>query len=189
MPIVVFPKPHSDFDWLPQVITTCNNQVTFNPLAKYGLITNLNWLFNGSGINGYDSTNVNNHQRVFEAIGKYPVMLVQRTEHGYIDTVIKIIEVTDEMNVFIPNSFTPNGDGTNDIFNVKGLGFKLKGFSMELFDRWGHSMFFTKDVTKGWDGTLKGQPAQDGVYVYKIKAVGSNGEGKKEYIGHVTLMK
>jgi gliding motility-associated-like protein len=97
--------------------------------------------------------------------------------------------VIDEMTVFIPNSFTPNGDGTNDVFNVKGLGFKLEGFSMELFDRWGHSMFFTKDVAKGWDGTVKGQPAQDGVYIYKIKAIGVNGEGKKEYIGHVTLMK
>ena len=189
VPIVVFPKPHSDFDWSPQVITTSNNQVTFNPLSKYGPITSLNWMFNGTGISSIDSTNVNNPQRVFETVGKYPIMLIQRTENGCIDTVIKIIDVTDDMNVFIPNSFTPNGDGTNDIFSVKGLGFKLEGFSMELFDRWGHSLFFTKDVTKGWDGTVKGQPAQDGVYVYKIKAVGSNGEGKKEYIGHVTLMK
>ncbi|MDP3558226.1 MAG: gliding motility-associated C-terminal domain-containing protein [Bacteroidota bacterium] len=189
VPIVVWPKPHSDFNWSPEVITTSNNQVTFNPTSKYGPITSLNWMFNGTGIDGYDTTNLKTPQRAFENIGKFPIMLIQRTDKGCIDTVIKIIEVIDEMAVFIPNSFTPNGDGTNDVFNVKGLGFKLDGFSMELFDRWGHSLYFTKDVTKGWDGTVKGQVAQDGVYIYKIKAVGANGEGKKEYIGHVTLMK
>lgn len=188
-PIVVWPKPHSDFGWSPEVITTSNNQVTFEPTNKYGPIASINWMFSGTGISGYDTSNLKNPQRTFENIGKYPIMLVQRTDRGCVDTVIKIIEVIDEMNIFIPNSFTPNGDGVNDVFSIKGLGIKLEGFSMELFDRWGHLMYFTKDVTKGWDGTVKGQPAQDGVYIYKIKAVGVNGEGKKEYIGHVTLVK
>ena len=187
--ITVFPKPASNFSWSPEVVTTTDNRVTFDPTSKYGPITSLNWSFNGTGTNGFDTTNLKNPQRVFETVGKFPIMLVQRTEHGCIDTVIKILDVIDEMTLFIPNSFTPNGDGTNDVFNVKGLGFKLEGFSMELFDRWGHSMFFTKDVAKGWDGTVKGQPAQDGVSIYKIKAIGVNGEGKKEYVGHVTLMK
>jgi gliding motility-associated-like protein len=116
-------------------------------------------------------------------------MLIQRTDKGCIDSVVKYIEIREDFNVFIPNTFTPNGDGNNDVFNVKGLGLKVTGFSMELFDRWGHSMFSTKDIAKGWDGTVKGQPAQDGVYIYKILAVGANGEGRKEYVGHVTLMK
>ncbi len=188
-PIIVWPKPHSDFSWNPDVVTTSNNQVTFEPSSKYGPITSINWMFSGTGIAGYDTSNLTNPQRTFENTGKFPIMLIQRTDHGCVDSVIKIIEVIDEMNLFIPNSFTPNGDGVNDVFGIKGLGIKLEGFSMELFDRWGHLMYFTKDVTKGWDGTVKGQPAQDGVYIYKIKAVGVNGEGKKEYIGHVTLMK
>ncbi len=189
VPIVVWPKPRTDFNWTPDVVTTSNNQVTFNPLSQYGPITSMNWLFSGTGIDGYDSSNVKNPQRVFENAGKFPIMLIQRTDKGCIDSLIKIIEVMEDMNVFIPNTFTPNGDGLNDVFNVKGLGFKTEGFSMELFDRWGHSMFVSKDVTKGWDGTVKGIMAQDGVYIYKIRAVGTNGEGRKEYIGHVTLMK
>ena len=189
VPIVVWPKPRTDFNWTPDVVTTSNNQITFNPMSQYGPIASRNWMFSGTGIDGYDSTNVKNPQRTFETAGKYPIMLIQRTDKGCVDSVIKIIEVMEDMNVFIPNSFTPNGDGMNDIFNVKGLGFKQEGFSMEVFDRWGHSMFFSKDVTKGWDGTVKGSVAQDGVYIYKIKAVGVNGEGRKEYVGHVTLMK
>lgn len=188
-PIIVFPKPHSDFTWTPDVVTTSDNQVTFDPTHKYGPITSINWMFSGTGIDGYDTTNVKNPQRVFETPGKYPIMLIQRTDKGCVDSVVKYIEIREDFNVFIPNTFTPNGDGNNDVFNVKGLGLKVTGFSMELFDRWGHSMFSTKDITKGWDGTVKGQPAQDGVYIYKIFAVGANGEGRKEYVGHVTLMK
>jgi gliding motility-associated-like protein len=188
-PIVVFPKPQSDFTWSPDVVTTSDNKVTFDPTYKYGPITSINWMFSGTGIEEYDTTNLKNPQRVFETPGKYPIMLIQRTDKGCIDSVVKYIEIREDFNVFIPNTFTPNGDGNNDVFNVKGLGLKVTGFSMELFDRWGHSMFSTKDITKGWDGTVKGQPAQDGVYIYKILAVGANGEGRKEYVGHVTLMK
>ena len=188
-PIVVWPKPHSDFSWTPEVVTTSDNNVTFLPTSKYGPVTSINWMFTGTGIDGYDTTNLKNPQRVYENTGRFPIMLIQRTENGCVDSLIKYIDVTDDLNVFIPNSFTPNGDGLNDVFLIKGLGFKTENFSMELFDRWGQSLFFSKDVTKGWDGSVKGQPVQDGVYIYKIRAVGANGEGRKEYIGHVTLMK
>lgn len=188
-PIVVWPKPHSDFGWNPDVVTTSNNQTTFTPLSLYGPITSINWMFTGTGVDGYDTTNVQNPTRVFENAGKFPIMLIQRTDHGCIDTIVKFIEVVEDFNVYIPNSFTPNGDALNDVFSIKGLGFKPEGFSMQIFDRWGHELYFTKDYTKGWDGTIKGGIAQDGVYIYKIKAVGANGEGRKEYVGHVTLMK
>lgn len=189
IPIVVWPKPHSDFNWTPDVVTTSNNQVTFNPMAKYGPITSMNWMFSGTGIDGYDTSNVQHPQRVFENAGMYPIMLIQRTDKGCVDSVIRNIEVVEDFNVYIPNAFTPNGDGLNDMFIIKGLGFKVEGFSMEIFDRWGNALFFSKDYTKGWDGTVKGIQSQDGVYIYKIKAVGANGEGRKEYVGHVTLMK
>ncbi len=188
-PIMVYPKPHSDFTWTPDVITISDNNVTFYPTSQYGPITHINWMFYGTGVSGYDTTNLKNPQRIYEAAGKYLVMLIQTTSHGCTDSVTKAIEVIEDMNVFIPNSFTPNGDGLNDVFNIKGQGLKIEGFSMELFDRWGHSLYFTKDITKGWDGTVKGAVAQDGVYAYKIRVVGVNGEGRKEYVGHVTLMK
>jgi gliding motility-associated-like protein len=188
-PIVVWPKPRSDFHWDPEVITTSNNQVTFNPTHQYGPIASINWMFSGTGIDGYDTANVEHPQRIFETPGKYPVMLIQRTDKGCVDSVVKFLDIVEDFNVFIPNTFTPNGDGNNEVFNVKGLGLKSTGYSMEIFDRWGHLIYQSKDVTKGWDGTAKGIPAQDGVYIYKIFATGANGEGKKEYRGHVTLMK
>lgn len=189
-PIVIFPKPHADFSWTPDIVTTTDNIVTFKPSSKYGPIVNTAWQFIGSTITGIDTTNVNLPQRTYENVGKYPIMLISTTDKGCIDTVVKFIEVVDELNIFIPNTFTPNGDGLNDIFNIKGVGFKIENFNMEIFDRWGTSIYYTKDIMKGWDGTVKGgQPSADAVYIYKIKVIGANGQGRKEYVGHVTLIK
>jgi gliding motility-associated-like protein len=60
---------------------------------------------------------------------------------------------------------------------------------MDIYDRWGSLIYSTKDVNKGWDGTVKGIMAENGTYVFKVKANGANGEGRKEYVGHVSLMK
>jgi len=116
-------------------------------------------------------------------------MLISTTDKGCMDTVFKVMEMRDEFAVYIPNTFTPNGDGLNDIFNIKGIGLKTEGYLMEIYDRGGALIYSTKDVMKGWDGTVKGLYAENGVYVYKVKTVGANGEGKKEYVGHVSLLK
>jgi gliding motility-associated-like protein len=187
--IVVNPKAHSDFAWTPEVVTTTDHQVTFKPSFKFGTVVNTTWQFTGSANAGLDTTNSISPQRVYENTGKYPIMLTAKTDKGCADTVVKFLDVIEDFNVFIPNSFTPNGDGLNDVFNVKGIGFKIENYSMEIFDRWGASIYSSKDVMKGWDGTTKGGVSQEAVYVYKIKLVGANGQAKKEYIGHVTLIR
>ncbi|MCE3230007.1 MAG: domain containing protein [Bacteroidetes bacterium] len=190
-PITVFPKPGSDFVWDPETPSTTNNQVTFYPSHKYGPVVSHAWMFQGAAGNStYDTSSVNNPFRLYENVGKYPVMLVSTTDKGCIDTVFKILDIRDEMAVYIPNTFTPNGDGLNDIFNVKGIGLIAEGFIMEIFDRWGTMIYSTKDILKGWDGTgPKGVAVKNDVYVYKIKIIGANGEGRKEYIGHVNVLK
>ncbi|MCE3228159.1 MAG: hypothetical protein K0S32_2710 [Bacteroidetes bacterium] len=189
-PITVFPKPGSDVIFNPEVPTTSNNQVVFNPTHKYGPVVTYEWMFQGAaGASSYDTSSVVSPFRIYDEVGKYPVMLISTTDKGCKDTVFKILDIRDEMTVYIPNTFTPNNDNLNDIFSVKGIGLKMEGYSMEIFDRWGSLMYSTRDILKGWDGTAKGQPAQNGVYIYKIKIIGANGEGKKEYIGHVTLLK
>lgn len=189
-PIVVHPIPQTQVSFDPEVPSTSNNVVTFSPYHKYGPVVNYEWSFQGaSGAGSYDPDSVKNPVRVFDNVGKYPVMLVSTTDKGCSDTVFKLLDIRDEMSVYIPNTFTPNSDNLNDVFNVKGVGLKIEGFSMEIFDRWGTSVYFTKDITKGWDGNIKGVMSDDGVFIYKIKIIGANGEGKKEYLGHVTLLR
>lgn len=79
------------------------------------------------------------------------------------DVAVKVL-----YKMHIPSAFTPNGDGNNDIFRIPpGSSFVLQQFA--VYDRWGHIIFSTKDISKGWDGTIKGLQAGIGTYVYHIK--------------------
>lgn len=189
-PITVYPKPGADFDWTPETPNTSNNQVTFVPSTKYGKTFTYEWQFtNSTNVGGIDTSTLKNPTKIYDNNGRFPAMLVVKNEYGCSDSVFHIIEIEEDVNVFIPNTFTPNDDNINDVFFVKGIGLKSEGFYMEVFDRWGTLLFSTKDINKGWDGTVKGQKAAEGVYVYRVKVVGNNGVGKKEFKGHVTLMK
>ena len=72
-----------------------------------------------------------------------------------------------EATVFVPDAFTPNGDGTNDAFTVKGV--YADKFTMSIYSRWGEVVYATSDKTKGWDGTADGQSLPAGQYMYRIE--------------------
>lgn len=100
--------------------------------------------------------------------------------------------VCDNANIFIPNSFSPNRDGVNDIFYIRGRGAQeVKSF--KIFNRWGQLVyerysFTTNDSSKGWDGTFKGQAANPDVYVYFTEVVCDKG-GAQLLKGNITLLK
>jgi gliding motility-associated-like protein len=92
--------------------------------------------------------------------------------------------------VHVPNSFSPNGDGINDMFQVAWWG-ELFEIQVLVFDRWGELIFETDDPHGSWDGTYKGSLVQDGVYVYRVLYKGLNADGivQDELLGHVTIIK
>ena len=94
------------------------------------------------------------------------------------------IDITNDFSIYIPNAFTPNKDGTNDVFLVVGT--SLSDVKLEIFDRWGALLFAGTNVTQGWDGTYKGSDCALGVYIYRVEYTGLNG---KRYIktGDVVL--
>jgi gliding motility-associated-like protein len=190
VPITVNPKPGADFTWDPDPPTTANNSVIFKPTTKYGTTFAYEWAFaNSVGAGKPDTSSLKNPMKMYDNNGKFPAMLVVTNEFGCKDSIYKIIIVDEDVAVYIPNTFTPNDDNINDVFNIKGLGLKPDGYVMQIFDRWGTLIFTTRDINKGWDGTVKGQKAAEGVYVYSVKVIGDNGVGKKEFKGHVTLLK
>jgi gliding motility-associated-like protein len=87
--------------------------------------------------------------------------------------------------LYIPNAFTPNGDGINETFAPKGDG--IETFKMLIYNRWGELLFETQDLQKGWDGTFKGVLSQQDVYIYKVSARGQ-AYGLVEQEGTVTLI-
>ena len=88
--------------------------------------------------------------------------------------------------IYIPNVFTPNGDGKNDVFRIpQGMQIQVKEFS--IFDRWGNKVFSTTNSNIGWDGSLNGVDSPTGMYVYIIKGIANN--KKKELKGTVILIR
>jgi gliding motility-associated-like protein len=72
--------------------------------------------------------------------------------------------VCDEPDIFVPDAFTPNGDGSNDLLFVRGR--NVASMELKVFDRWGEVVFATEDQAEGWDGSYKGKPVDPAVYVY-----------------------
>ncbi len=83
-------------------------------------------------------------------------------------------EVVPYMSIYIPNSFTPNGDGMNDTFGAHGEA--LKEFTMQVYNRWGEMIFESHNYNQQWDGTYEGVKAPQGTYVYKVVASGHYGK-------------
>jgi gliding motility-associated-like protein len=75
--------------------------------------------------------------------------------------------------VFIPNSFTPNNDGLNDVLKV--YGYKIKELKLVVFNQWGEKLFESGDQSRGWDGTYKGRVQPSGVYMYVCRLVLTDG--------------
>lgn len=101
------------------------------------------------------------------------------------DTAEVYIDVNEALA--LPNAFTPNGDGRNDFFAVRNMGYQGV-HSFRIFDRWGRMLFETKDAIRGWDGTVKGLSAAQGVYFYEIRLSLRDGTAKV-FKGDVTLIR
>jgi gliding motility-associated-like protein len=100
---------------------------------------------------------------------------------GFEDSTVKHKEL------LIPNAFTPNNDGQNDVFKIKNITDE-RIIDFKVFNRWGTILFRTTDPAVGWDGTNKGQPQPIGVYGYVIQ-IGYPDGYVETYKGTVTLIK
>ena len=106
--------------------------------------------------------------------------------------VTEVVLLCDENVVFIPNTFTPNGDGQNDLFFPRGVGVK-KISSFRVYDRWGGLVFERENIDindeqNGWDGRCKGNAPRPDVYVYAIDAMCETGE-TISWKGDVTIIR
>ena len=117
------------------------------------------------------------------------VILYVEDEFGCKDTAAIKLFIDVPPAVYVPNSFTPNGDGLNDCFNISSTG--LKESTLRIFDRWGEQVFICTqrggEISKGWDGNVHGSPAPEGSYTYLLDAHLENNE-IAQYKGVLTLI-
>ena len=84
-----------------------------------------------------------------------------------VHSISNIIKVPQEHAIFVPNVFSPDGDNTNDVFQVMGRG--LDHITIEIYNRWGQMVFEAPHLNEAWDGTFRGKPCPIGTYVYQLK--------------------
>lgn len=120
--------------------------------------------------------------------GTYTILQVVSNLYNCADSAYQTIIIEPDFTFFVPNAFTPNGDGINDGFSGKGT--YIKEFEMLIFDRWGNFIYKSDNIDKAWDGRANQgkEIAQPDVYVYVIKVIDFK-EGKHNYRGAVTLVK
>jgi gliding motility-associated-like protein len=140
--------------------------------------------------NGTTGTTLNNEltTATYTAPGTYTVMLLT-SKGNCLDTIFKTILVDIPSKMEVPNIFTPNGDGTNDIFFLKTA--NLGEITAFIMDRWGNKVYDVRSSTGNiaWDGkNLSGKECASGVYLYVIKAKGRDGK-EYEAKGNITLMR
>jgi gliding motility-associated-like protein len=96
------------------------------------------------------------------------------------------IEIGCELMLYTPNSFTPNGDGVNDIFKIDGI--NVIEFEISIFNRWGEKMFFSSNIDNSWNGMKNSKLVQEGIYSFQIQVLGKDGIFSKNS-GTVNLMR
>jgi gliding motility-associated-like protein len=132
--------------------------------------------------------NTTNPTHSFADTGTYKVSLVVTNNYGCMDTMYTYFYINDDFTFYIPNSFTPNRDMKNDVWNVKGRG--IKEYKLEIYNRWGQMIYDTADITEGWNGRLRNsnEIVQNGTYTYKIYVFDKNNQ-EHYYMGHVNLIR
>lgn len=135
--------------------------------------------------NGTNSTETN-PTTSYTIDGEAEIMLVAANSSGCTDTTYQTIIIHPEMIFFVPNAFTPDGDGVNEFFAGDGVG--IKDYRLRIFDRWGQIVFESTSQRLAWDGSKNGIPAPNGIYVWQYKLVGFD-ETIFKKTGHVSLIR
>jgi len=144
-----------------------------------------NWNF-GDGNFSTDENPVH----TFALEGSYIVTLISSNIYSCADTVKDTVIINPVFTFYIPDAFTPNGNGINDTFGPESEGYKIDSYSMIIYDRWGEVVFRAMDLHDRWDGNFhhNNTPAPKGVYVYRFDVKEFNGF-KRKYVGQVTLLR
>ncbi|MCR5861004.1 PKD domain-containing protein [Flavobacterium sp. J372] len=128
-----------------------------------GDFTSVSWNFGDGSVSDEESP-THSYQRE----GTYVVTQTVVYPYGCISRKTITLTVEKGYNVMIPNGFTPNADGINDTFNAQHTG--LKSIQLEVYDTWGSMIYSEKGETlRGWDGNVKGVPAENGNFYYRMK--------------------
>jgi len=183
--ICAYPYPVANFLFGPQPTNLFNTTINFLNQSSLDAIT-YDWDFDGLG-----TSTLYNPSYTFpnDTNGTYDVSLLVSNQYGCLDSITLTVIIDGIFTFYVPNAFTPDGDGRNDIFYPMGEGVDPERFEFFIFNRWGETIFHSSSLSTGWDGTYKGMKVQNDVYVWKVKAKDQWTKDEIEKYGHVTVIR
>jgi len=184
--LIVLDSPDASFSYSIVNITEDGVEIDFFDNSE-GATSN-SWNFGNGNLLENSSTSTQTYDNT-EATN-YQTTLIVSNDYGCEDTVIRIISVVPELNVYVPNTFTPNGGKFNTVFLPIITGdINPQIFNMKIFNRWGEIIFETNNVKKGWDGLHNGTPAVEGTYIWVIEFTQLSNKIPVVYKGHINLLR
>lgn len=176
------PAPTAAFFATPQPALISAPVISFVNTSSPDAIT-FQWDFAGFG-----SSSEENPIFEFTEPGFWDVTLQVWNYLGCTDSVAQTIEIKPQSEIYVPNAFTPDGDGLNDVFFAHGNDLIGRHIELHVYNRWGQRVYYGTSVEKPWDGTYNGEPCPPGVYAYRLFY--KDQEGKiYRFMGNVNLIR
>lgn len=182
--IQVNPLPVAAFYTTPSPVTIENARVNF--INQSTGAVSWSWMF---GDTLKSASVLENPSFTYQYIGCYEVILAVQSTAGCRDTLHAPVCIQDAFEFYVPNAFTPNGDGKNDVWTPYGEDIDPNNYQVDVFDRWGNNVFSTTVLGKGWDGTYTSSlTSQIDTYVWKVSLKDNQGN-RHNFTGLVNLIK
>ena len=159
--IEAYEIPVADFTLFPEQAVLEEATINFTNGSTSNDPMTYNWDFGDN-----NTSDQKDPVHTYTESGEYTVVLVTTTSNGCENTTEKTVTIHPDLAVYAPNAFTPNGDGLNDFFEVKGLG--IKKYKLQIYSRWGELIYESENLEDQWDGTFNGKKVPADTYIYNI---------------------
>jgi gliding motility-associated-like protein len=185
-PIIVWPTPYANFMATPDVAVLPNTIIAFDNFSNDA--DSYLWKFDNFGQSTAEDTT---YRFPLERADTYLVELIAMNQYGCADSTTRQVIIQNDIDIYIPNSFTPDYDGINDVWQIAGRGYQGLGFELFIFNRWGDVIFESTDPFSAWTGSVHNGEmfAPDGVYFYRIKIRDVQFDVNHLYEGHIVLIR
>ena len=177
-------SPQADFTFSPLTIDVYNTEVKFQNLSQNA--NSYFWKFSSLA-----TRQEVNPEFTFpsDASGNYTICLLAENDLNCKDSICKVVRIEGKTSIFIPNSFTPDNQGENNLFEASLNNVATENFEFQIYNRWGEIIFSSKYLDFQWDGTYKNEDCPLGVYTWKMTYLDLESSVKKEKTGFVNLLR